>query len=157
MAQVVMRRIYAAWSWVIVAAVVVQFFLAGLYVFGASSIEAHIINGSFLLFATLLGAIFALVARTPRRIAGSSWALFGLVVVQMLLIEIGSSTGLHVIEAFHVVNALLVFTLAGMLALRANAYFAADTSRRTAGEPESAAATPQAVGSPKRRIAWPGR
>ena len=54
MATRVLRRIYAVWLWVIAAAVVVQVFLAGLYVFGANSIVAHEINGSLLLFATLL-------------------------------------------------------------------------------------------------------
>ena len=79
MGKLIVRRIYAVWNWLIAAAVVAQVFLAGLYVFGVTSIEAHAINGSFLLLATLLGAVFALAARVPGRVAGSSWALFGLV------------------------------------------------------------------------------
>jgi hypothetical protein len=82
MVTFILHRTYVVWSWIIAAAVVVQVFLAGLYVFGSTSIEAHIINGSFLLFATLLGGIFALVARTPRRVAGASWVLFCLVVIE---------------------------------------------------------------------------
>jgi hypothetical protein len=121
----ILRRIYVVWSWVIAAAVVVQVFLAGLYVFGSASIEAHVINGSFLLFATLLGGIFALVARVPGRVAGSHWGLFGLVVLQVVLIEVGNSSGVPVIKAFHVVNALAIFGLSSVLALRSRAYFVA--------------------------------
>ena len=124
MGKTVMQRIYAAWAWIILAAVVVQVFLAGLYVFGISSIEAHAINGTFVLFATLLGGIVALVARVPGRVAGWSWGLFGLVILQVLLIEVGNSAGVPLIKAFHVVNAFAVFALAGVLARQASAYFA---------------------------------
>lgn len=125
MGTLITRRIYVVWSWVIAAAVVVQVFLAGLYVFGSASIEAHAINGSIVLFATLLGGIFALVARVPGRVAGLSWVLFGLVVLQVLLIEVGNSTGVSDIKAFHVVNALAIFGLSSMLAVRSRAYFVA--------------------------------
>ena len=118
-------RISVVWSWVIAAAVVVQVFLAGLYVFGSASIEAHVLNGSFLLFATLLGGIVALVARVPGRVAGAHWGLFGLVVVQVILIEVGTAAGVPEIKAFHVVNALAIFGLSSVLALRSRASFAA--------------------------------
>lgn len=134
MVTLILRRIYVVWSWLIAVAVVVQVFLAGLYVFGSASIEAHGINGSFLLFATLLGGIFALVARMPGRVAGASWALFGLVVVQVVLIEVGTSAGVPMIKAFHPVNALAIFALSGMLALRSRAYIAAP-KRGTHSEP----------------------
>ena len=122
MVTFILHRTYVVWSWIIAAAVVVQVFLAGLYVFGSTSIEAHIINGSFLLFATLLGGIFALVARTPRRVAGASWVLFCLVVMQVVLIEVGTSAGVPVLKALHPVNALVIFTLSGMLAVRSRAF-----------------------------------
>lgn len=140
MGMLIMRRTYVVWSWVIAAAVVVQVFLAGLYVFGSTSIEAHAINGSFLLFATLLGGIFALVARVPRRIAGQNWGLFGLIVLQVVLIEVGNAAGLPVIKAFHAVNALAIFGLSSMLALRSRAYFAA---------PERAASVAGAGAAPR--------
>jgi hypothetical protein len=130
--KVVFRRIYVVWSWVIAAAVIVQGFLAGLYVFGASSIEAHTIIGSLPLLATLLGGIFALAARLPGHVVGMSWTLFALVVLQVVLIEVGNAAGLPVIKAFHVVNAFAIFGLAGMLAVQAPAYFAAP-ARKAAG------------------------
>lgn len=139
----ILRRIYVVWSWIIAAAVVVQVFLAGLYVFGSASIEAHAINGSFLLLATLLGGILALAARVPGRVAGSSWALFGLVVLQVILIEVGNAAGLPTLKAFHVVNALAIFGLSSVLALRSRAYFAApqqpDTIAGTVAGPHAAA------------------
>jgi Family of unknown function (DUF6220) len=142
--MLILRRIYVVWSWVIAAAVVVQIFLAGLYVFGSTSIEAHVINGSFLLFATLIGGIFALVARIPGRVAGAQWGLFGLVVLQVLLIEVGSSTGVPVIKAFHVVNALAIFGLSSMLARDSRAYFASpERAASVAGA--GAEATPRAA------------
>src|SRR5262249_40387363 len=121
----ILRRSYVVWSWVIAAAVVVQVLLAGLYVFGSASIEAHVINGSVLLFATLLGGIVALVARIPRRVAAANLGLFGLVMLQVVLIEVGNAAGVPVLKAFHVVNALAVFGVSSVLALRSLAYYTA--------------------------------
>jgi Family of unknown function (DUF6220) len=140
----ILRRIYVVWSWVIAAAVVVQVYLAGLYVFGSASIEAHVVNGSFVLFATLLGGIFALAARVPGRVAGANWGLFGLVVVQVVLIEVGNSAGAPVIKAFHVVNALAIFALSGVLALRSRVYVTAP-ERAAAGVGAGTVAAPHAA------------
>src|SRR5215467_13666290 len=104
MVTLILRRTYVVWSWVIAAVVVAQVFLAGLYVFGSASIEAHIVTGSFLLFATLFQGIFALAARLPGRFAAATWGLFGLVVLQVVLIEVGSSAGMPALKAFHPVN-----------------------------------------------------
>lgn len=133
MGTLILRRIYAGWSWIIAAAVVVQVFLAGLYVFGSASIEAHAINGSILLFATLVGGVLALVARVPGRVAGTSWILFGLIVLQVVLIEVGNAAGLPTLKAFHLVNALAIFGLSGVLAVRSRAYFAAPQRAATIG------------------------
>lgn len=130
-------------NWVIAAAVVVQVFLAGLYVFGSASIEAHIINGSFLLFATLLGDIFAFVARMPRRVAGTNWARFCLVVMQVALTEAGTWAGVPVLKAFHPVNALVNFALSGMLAVRSRV-FIKEPKRRDLVATAGAADAPRA-------------
>ena len=137
-----LRRLYVGWSWVIVAAVVVQFYLAGLYVFGSVSIEAHEINGGFIFFAALLGGIFALVAQAPWRTAGLNWGLLGLVALQVALIRVGSATGMPVITAFHVVNALAIFGLSTLLAVRSRTYVAASVR---AARSVSAEATPSAA------------
>lgn len=130
MATLILRRVFGVWCWVIAVAVVAQVYLAGLYVFGGSSIEAHIVVGSFLLFATLLGGIFALIARMPGRVAVTSWALFGLVVVQVALIEVGNAAGIPLLKALHPVNALAIFAVSGMLAWRSRGNIVA--SRREA-------------------------
>lgn len=136
MATLVMRRIYATWSWVILAAVVVQFFLAGMGVFvSEEDFGIHAINGTVILAATLVGAIFALAAREPWRTTGLNALLFVLAVLQPVILGVGFGTGVHVIAAFHVVNGLAVFALAGLLAWRANAYFAAPAAARTAERP----------------------
>lgn len=149
MATLVMRRIYATWSWVILAAVVVQFFLAGMGVFvSGEDFGIHAVFGSIIMLATLLGAIFALAARLPWRTTGQNTLLFVLILLQAVLIEVARGSGIHVIAAFHVINALAIFALAGLLALRANAYFAAPATTRTAEQSAPAgdtAATPHPV------------
>ncbi len=139
-----MRRTYATWSWVILAAVVVQFFLAGMGVFvTGADFAIHATFGAVIMLATLLGAIFALAARVPWRTTGLNALLFVLILLQAVLIEVGRGTGVHVIAAFHVVNALVIFALAGLLALRANAYFAtAATEKPTPSASTSAAPHP---------------
>src|SRR5581483_1407269 len=59
------------------------------------------------------------------RVAGTSWILFGLIVLQVVLIEVGNAAGLPTLKAFHLVNALAIFGLSGVLAVRSRAYFAA--------------------------------
>jgi hypothetical protein len=149
----ILRRISVVWSWVIAAAVIVQVFLAGLYVFGSASIEAHVLNGSFLLFATLLGGIFALVARVPGRVAGAHWGLFGLVVLQVVLIEVGNSAGVPEIKAFHVVNALAIFGLSSMLALRSRASFAAPERAASVAGASAGASASAGAGATSRAAA----
>lgn len=139
MGRLVLRRVYVVWAWIIAVAVVVQVFLAGMYVFGISSIAAHAINGSFLLLATLLGGIFALIARVPGRDIGMSWALFGLVILQVVLIEVGNLPGLQILKAFHPVNALVIFGIASMLVVRSRAYFAAPARAATVATPATPA------------------
>jgi hypothetical protein len=133
MFKLVMRRIFVFWCWLIAADVVFQVLLAGLFIFGVSSKDAHVANGYLLFLATLLGGIFALLARVPGRVIGASWALFGLVVVQISLVD----SGIPVLRALHPVNALAIFAVAGLLAVRSRAYFAASaapaaTSKRAA-------------------------
>jgi hypothetical protein len=119
--KLVMRRIFVVWCWLIAADVIFQVLLAGLFIFHVSSSEAHISNGYLLFLATLLGGIFALLARVPGRVVGASWALFGLVVLQISLVD----SGVPVLRALHPVNALAIFAISGLLAVRSRAYFAA--------------------------------
>ena len=100
-------------SYVVVAAlfivsVFVQFFLAGLGTFGAESFEAHKdFAGVFHLFALLL-VVLALLVRRNRIDLILVIALFVLTTVQFSLPEADDGY----VAAFHVLNALVIYTVA---------------------------------------------
>lgn len=121
-----MRWTYLVFAWLILAAVIVQFFLAGLGVF-AGDFQAHVTLGYSLLFITLIGLVLAFAARLPWRTIGLTALLPVLVVLQSVFIEIWHA-GLPAVAALHVVNGLAIFSLAGFLALRSRRFLAARQS-----------------------------
>jgi hypothetical protein len=100
--------------------VVVQFFLAGLYVFGGTSIESHRVLGFILAAAALLLVILALVGRLPRKTVLLTLLLLGLGVLQSVLVNVD----IEDVAALHPVNALLVAFVAYVLMQRSRAYLA---------------------------------
>jgi uncharacterized protein DUF6220 len=100
--------------------VVVQFFLAGLYVFGGTSIESHRVLGFILAAGALLLLILAVVGRLPRRTAVLTVLLLGLSVLQVVLVRVGVDE----VAALHPVNALAVAIVAYVLMQRSRAYLA---------------------------------
>jgi hypothetical protein len=123
-----MRWTYVVWTWIILAAVIVQFFLAGLGVFGgADGFEAHVTLGYTLLFVMLVDLVLAFFARLPWSTTGLTALLPVLVVLQSVFIDIWHA-GLPAVAALHVVNGLAIFSLAGFLALRSRSYV---TARQT--------------------------
>jgi Family of unknown function (DUF6220) len=131
-----MRWTYMVFAWLILAAVIVQFFLAGLGVFGGTGgFQAHIALGYSLLFVTLIGLLLAFAARLPWRTIGLTALLPVLIVLQSVFIEIWHG-GLPDVAALHLVNALAIFSLAGFLALRSRRYVAPRKPRPVeTGEP----------------------
>jgi hypothetical protein len=127
-----MRWAYVVFVWILLAAVVVQFFLAGLGVFGgADGFQAHVALGYSLLFVTLLGLLLAFAARLPWGTIGQMALLPVLVVLQSVFIDLWHA-GLPVVAALHPVNGLAIFSLAGLLALRSRRFVA--TLRPTSPE-----------------------
>src|SRR5579862_4886626 len=128
-----MRWGYVVWIWLSFLAVIVQFFLAGLGVFGggANGFDAHRTLGYTLLFIMLLDFLLALAARLPWRIVGLAFLLPVLVLLQSFFIQFWEE-GYTTLAAFHVLNALLIFTLSGFLALRSRGFVAAPVSASTA-------------------------
>jgi hypothetical protein len=134
----VAQRTYVIGVWILVAAVLVQFLLAGLGIFA---------DGSFLGLHATVGAalvgVLSLVLVGVGRIAGVAartlWltaAVAGLVVVQSLLLipyHLGAQGLLRAISSLHILNALLVFYVALLLLERAQAM------RRLGAGPESPA------------------
>lgn len=136
-----MRWAYVGYAWIILAAVVVQFFLAGTGVFaGASNFQTHANFGNAIFLVTLVGLVLAFAARLPWRTIGLTALLPVLVGLQSVFIEFWHS-GLGDLAAFHVINGLAIFSLAGFLALRSRGYIA--VRQRRAALREVHAASPK--------------
>ena len=118
------RRAFPILAWAYLAALGIQVFFAGMYVFvGASNIElhrnmAHVIG---LLTLGLFAAVFA--GRVPER--RNVFVILGLLVLQGMLVHVGQWFGLWTVAAFHPVNALVLTYASFALARRSNAYWVA--------------------------------
>lgn len=114
-----------------VIGVIVQFFLAGLGIFGAIPAEGestssdrfedkigpHAGVGGLLLLMSLLLVILILIAWTGPRSIGATVGLFALMILQVVFAAAGEDA--PVVGALHAVNALLVLGLSAFLASRA--------------------------------------
>ena len=131
-------RAFPILAWGYLAALAVQVFFAGMYVFvGASNIElhrnmAHIIG---ITHGLLIASVF--VGRVPERRA--VFALLGLLIVQGMLVHMGQWFGLWLIAALHPVNALLLSYASFSLAKRSSAYWGASEPTAAAASVEGSA------------------
>ena len=98
-------------------ALVVQFFLAGLGVFGAESFEAHRTLGYALQGGAIILLLLALVGRLGRSVVWPIALLVVLAIVQSLLAA--AKDDARYLAALHVVNALAIVVLAQLVAYRA--------------------------------------
>jgi hypothetical protein len=123
------RTVYRWWSWLIVAAIVLQIGFAGYGAFYvADKVDGGTVNedkfedgfgihmgfGYLVVLLILIGLIIAAVAGVRGRQLGRAAALFGLGILQILLAWFGSEA--PVIGFFHPVNAFLILGLALMIA-----------------------------------------
>ncbi len=100
-------------AWVVLAAVVAQFFFAGLGIFGAAGFDMHKMTGYLIEAAALLLLLLALIGGLGRVRIGLAALLLVLTVVQSLLPSAAS-----LIAALHPVNAAAILVVAGMIARR---------------------------------------
>lgn len=100
--------------------VVVQFFLAGLALFGSTNYDAHQGLGYVLAAIAVVLLVIAVAARLPRSLAGLSITLVVLNVIQIALLQ----SDVEEIEALHVVNALAIAFVANVLVQRSRRYLA---------------------------------
>ena len=107
-------RAHAGLALVAMAAIVLQFFLAGIGIFGAASIQAHRITGYLITLAAVLLLVFALIGQLGRPRIMFSAILLVLLVVQIALIESNQPW----IEALHSLNALAILGVTAQLAMR---------------------------------------
>jgi hypothetical protein len=116
----VLTRIHALAATVLVAAIVVQVFLAGAAIAnlgGSGNFSTHIEFGyTWIGLAALALLVTVFVARRPRRDVGFVVALVVLYVVQTLLPSFKAST--PALAALHPVNAMLMFVVAVWYARR---------------------------------------
>ncbi|MGH3007427.1 MAG: DUF6220 domain-containing protein [Gaiellaceae bacterium] len=114
------RVIYFGVAAVYLVGAVVQFFLAGLGVFGASSYDAHRAFGLILVLVTLVLLVLSIVGRMPRTAIILTVVLLGLNVLQMVL----ANTDVGEIAALHPVNGVVIVFLAYELTQRSRRYVA---------------------------------
>ena len=111
----VARSVHLAMAWLLVAGLVVQVFLAGLGVFrGPASFATHRDFGYVLEALPFFLLILGLVARLGRRPALLAAGIFGLFLLQSILVVL--RTNAPELAALHPVNGFLITFLAIVLA-----------------------------------------
>lgn len=111
------RKAFTPGTWLLLVAVLVQFLLAGMGIFGdASFFFWHAsVNAAVVFFLPLLLVLVGLLGRVPRRLLWLTAAISGLVVLQSILIapyRMALGEPLRAIASLHVVNAILIFWIA---------------------------------------------
>jgi hypothetical protein len=127
-----MRKVYAVLTGLLLAAVVVQFYLAAVGAFSKpqadNSYILHDINGTLVIpVLTILATIAAAVLRLPRRQIGMTLLPLGLVVVQVLIVLVGealdkgsvTTPASVIVLGLHAVNGLAIMAVSGTLFARA--------------------------------------
>jgi Family of unknown function (DUF6220) len=107
---------YSAAAWIVVALGLVQFLLAGMGIFGASSFSAHESVGGILHGITVLVFLLAIAGPRNGRDIGMGFALAAITTIQISLPETrDDAPGL---AAFHPLLALAVLGLAAHIGSR---------------------------------------
>lgn len=115
------RWIYFWWLVLTVAAIVLQFYLAGYGVFafnGLNGFGPHFVVGDLIGLSSIVGIGLAFAAREPWRTTGLNGLFFVLMVLQAIL----AHTGIQAISALHIVNGLVIFGLVAYLTRQAYAF-----------------------------------
>ncbi|HEY1391219.1 MAG TPA: DUF6220 domain-containing protein [Ktedonobacterales bacterium] len=107
-------RAHIAIARILLGGVTLQIFFAGLGVFGVSSFLPHMILGTLVVLGSLALPLVAWRGRLGAALLRRSWLVFGLMIVQGLLIDVGRIVPL--IAAFHPVNAMLLVLLVASMA-----------------------------------------
>ena len=102
-------RVFPVVAWAYLAAIGLQIFFAGMYVFvGAENLELHRTFAHAFILLTALMFAAAFIGRVDGRSKRLTFALFGLLVLQGMLVHVGQWFGLWTIAALHPVNALVL-------------------------------------------------
>lgn len=107
----VLSTVHQSLSIVMLIAVIVEFFFAGMGVFHATSFQIHMVTGILLWAGSALLLLLALGGRTGGKTVGFSALLFVLMFVQPLLLQINQPF----VQALHPVNGLSIMVLSAYL------------------------------------------
>ncbi len=99
---------------ILLGGVLLQIFFAGLGIFGISSFLPHMILGPLVILGSLALPLVAWRGHLGATLQRRSWLVFGLMILQGLLIDAGRVV--HVVAAFHPVNAMLLVLLVASMA-----------------------------------------
>jgi hypothetical protein len=99
---------------ILLGGVTLQIFFAGLGVFGVLSFLPHAILGPLVILGSLALPLVAWRGHLGATLLRRSWLVFGLMILQGLLIDAGHIIPL--IAAFHPVNAMLLVLLVASMA-----------------------------------------
>jgi hypothetical protein len=124
------RYAYLGLAWLVTAAVVAQFFLAGLGAFGGG-FGAHLVFAWFIALLLILLLIVSFVARVPWRLTGMAGGLIVLWAVQAVL----AHTGISYISALHALNALAILGLSAYVSNQARAHARSTATMAVAATP----------------------
>ena len=117
MLQVSVHWIHRVLAWLILAGLVVEFYLAGAPVFRAVTFEPHVELGRTLGTAILVLFLLGLIDRTAPRVVRLSALLLGLMILQWVLPALGAVlpwlAALHAIVGMALIGA--TFRIAGAL------------------------------------------
>lgn len=102
--QRIITQIHQWLARIVLAGLLLQFYLAGAPMFGAASFEPHRMLGSALTILVILLFVLALVGRLGRQLIGLSMLLVFLTIVQVMLPSLRGTVSW--IAALHAVNAL---------------------------------------------------
>jgi hypothetical protein len=119
-ARVAARRAFDIGSYALVAAVVLQFFLAGLGIFADATLFFWhtTVNAIVIFLGSIILVLLGWYAGVDRRLFGLPGIIAGLVILQSLLLfpyHMALPPALRAISALHVVNGLVIFGVAIML------------------------------------------
>jgi len=112
-----MRRVFEIGVYVLVAAVLIQFFLAGLGIFGSASLLYwHTTVNALVIFVLSIAlVIVGWLGKYDRLTVGLPGILIGMVILQSLLLfpyHLGAPIAVRAISALHVVNGVAIFWVA---------------------------------------------
>ena len=115
--MLLVQRAHRACAVSYIVALALQFYVAGLALFGAASFVPHALLGYGLVIGAATLTVLTIAARFPRRTVALATGLIPLTVLQPVLALVLRPAA-PALAALHTLNALLIFVLALVVAQR---------------------------------------